>query len=498
MSNFNWDSFLKRWSQEILNSLGNDQGNLPPDVLESGWLGYPGATDEQIAMAEARLGITLPPSYRDFLQVTNGWRQTTPFIYRIWSVEDIDWFPVRHQDWIDGFLDRWGSSAIETSNAGSPTPSIPDQQYFVYGEEQDCSQIRVEYLHTALEISEKENSAIYLLNPQVITAGGEWEAWFFGDWLPGADRYPSFQLLMQAEYENFLELRETSAQQIIRFPGTSAASSLNSVKAREQVTAPEALEDDTPVIIDSENDTVEEDTLSSIDFENDTVEEEDTPFTIPSDSDVAWDSIATFTIDFQARAIAGRTEHQITAYHQQGNQQATWTGIATDALQDWMQNQLNQVVQSSSTVETPAIEDIQVKIPATLEITQLRTFQPPLAETPVSMNSSNQLLSGFVRSDEPFALEVAFRLVKLSETTLLSEQLTCLAQFYARNLKTGLITHLGDTQSENFSAREELFHSVKLTEASLQPGLYRLQVLARLEGVPVTPGYLEIPVLQVL
>ena len=78
----------------------------------------------------------------------------------------------------------------------------------MYGDAQDCSQLRVEYLATALAISTKRNSAIYVLNPQVITNDGEWEAWFFGDWLPGADRYRSFQDMMEAEYETFLELRE--------------------------------------------------------------------------------------------------------------------------------------------------------------------------------------------------------------------------------------------------------------------------------------------------
>ncbi len=49
-------------------------------------------------------------------------------------------------------------------------------------------------------------SAIYLLNPQVVTEEGEWEAWFFANWLPGAARYRSFQEMMEAEYQDFLAL----------------------------------------------------------------------------------------------------------------------------------------------------------------------------------------------------------------------------------------------------------------------------------------------------
>jgi hypothetical protein len=210
MDTFDWESFLRRWSREILKSLGNASDKLPPEAIESGWLGYPGATEEQIARAEARLKATLPPSYREFLKVSNGWRQTTPFIQKLWSTEEIEWFAVRRQAWIDAFVEGYKRTYHgDGSDASLETPSIPDREYFVYGEAQDCSKLRVEYLPTALEISDRGDSTIYLLNPQVITADGEWEAWFFGDWLPGADRYRSFREMMQVEYENFLELRDT-------------------------------------------------------------------------------------------------------------------------------------------------------------------------------------------------------------------------------------------------------------------------------------------------
>ena len=76
----------------------------------------------------------------------------------------------------------------------------------MYGQEQDPITLRVEYLQTALQISDVGDSSIYLLNPQVVTEEGEWEAWFFANWLPGAARYRSFQELMKEEYRNFLAL----------------------------------------------------------------------------------------------------------------------------------------------------------------------------------------------------------------------------------------------------------------------------------------------------
>ena len=78
-----------------------------------------------------------------------------------------------------------------------------DEEYLVYGKTQDPARFRVEYLESALEISDTGDSAIYLLNPKVVTPDGEWEAWLFANWLPGAIRYRSFAELMEAEYHSF-------------------------------------------------------------------------------------------------------------------------------------------------------------------------------------------------------------------------------------------------------------------------------------------------------
>jgi SMI1 / KNR4 family (SUKH-1) len=189
-----WRPFLETWSKELIEARAYPE--IPPELVESGWLGFPGATDEQLSVAEARLGVRLPPSYREFLTVSNGWRQTGNFIWRIWSTEEIDWFRVRNADWIDAYANPF---------SGLGESSYTDEEYLVYGETQDSVRFRVEYLESALEVSEIGDSAIFLLNPQVVTPDGEWEAWFFGNWLPGASRYRSFAELMEAEYHSFHE-----------------------------------------------------------------------------------------------------------------------------------------------------------------------------------------------------------------------------------------------------------------------------------------------------
>jgi hypothetical protein len=201
MADHNWAEFLATWSRELLEEPKIAE-MMPPEVIESSWLGYPGASEEQISAAESRLGINLPSSYREFLKVTNGWRATGLFIHNLWAVEHIDWHANRHQDRIKAFSEAY-LSAFSKAAALSPSVLVPDEEYFAYGQGQDSFAIRVQYLQTALEISDIGDDAVYLLNPQVVAANGEWEAWFFASWT-GARRHRTFWEMMLAERERFL------------------------------------------------------------------------------------------------------------------------------------------------------------------------------------------------------------------------------------------------------------------------------------------------------
>lgn len=213
MNSFNWSAFLTQWSQDILNreQAINDTQTIRKRRQQN-WLGYPGATDEQIKATEARLGKKLPPSYRAFLKVSNGWQETTPFIQNLGSTEDISWFATQYPDWLNQWMRRYRVAPASPVNGAAAALPVSDHQYFVYGDAQDCRKLRVNYLKKALAISAASDASIYLLNPEVVTEEGEWEAWFLADWLPGADRYPSFQSLMEAEYINSREIRDVPSQ----------------------------------------------------------------------------------------------------------------------------------------------------------------------------------------------------------------------------------------------------------------------------------------------
>jgi hypothetical protein len=180
MNESEWKAFLAEYNRELL-SYEEVVKVLPREVIKKGWLGYPSATDEELKAIEKRLTTRLPPSYRAFLRISNGWRFPSISILDLLPVSEVAWFREQNQDWIDAYV-----------GPSEELPAISDEDYFVYGSAQDCVKFRTEYLQTALQISEASDGAVVLLNSKIITPEGEWETWFFANWLPGAVRFRSF------------------------------------------------------------------------------------------------------------------------------------------------------------------------------------------------------------------------------------------------------------------------------------------------------------------
>lgn len=196
-----WPEFLKRLSHEVLAD-ESVRSMIPAEMIKAGWLGYPPATETELVKLEKRLKTELPPSYREFLLISNGWKFPGTFIHDLLSADKVDWFRKLHGDWIEAWL--------EGEEMGGGRVTVTHEQHCVYGPEQDCCNFRTEYWKKTLTISDIGDSAIYLLNPKVVDGNGEWESWFFANWKPGATRYRSFWELMQAELEALIRLRNTN------------------------------------------------------------------------------------------------------------------------------------------------------------------------------------------------------------------------------------------------------------------------------------------------
>lgn len=197
MSDLNWENRIREWSHKRIEALEDyEKEELPQEVIESRWFGYPGATEEQIIKAETRLSVTFPPSYREFLKVSNGLRAVTEddiMGIKFHSTEVVTWLATNEQELIDMF----------TQQDKNP---ILDQEYFVYGESHNPYTYRSEYFQTLLDVggSIVAYNYYYSLNPQIITNQGEWEAWWFDRLSPpySVQRYPSFSEMMNDYFSN--------------------------------------------------------------------------------------------------------------------------------------------------------------------------------------------------------------------------------------------------------------------------------------------------------
>lgn len=181
-----WHPFLARWSAQLMTTHLAARVDPAPDAPD--WLGYAPATDDDVSELERRLGLLLPPSYASFLRTSNGWRRTTFAIGRIRPSAEVNWFRIENEQWAGIYADS-GSDA-------------PDEDYYAYDQDGSGPFHRAAHMKHLIQISDVDDGVL-LLNPQAVTPDGEWEAWFFANWVPGAVRYPSFAHLMLQDYRSF-------------------------------------------------------------------------------------------------------------------------------------------------------------------------------------------------------------------------------------------------------------------------------------------------------
>ncbi|MGW3917278.1 SMI1/KNR4 family protein [Streptomyces sp. NPDC005070] len=175
-ASFNWNQFLGRWQAEWVPRAGRDGDGEQGAVA----LGRPGADEAAIAAAEERLGRRLPPSYREFLAVSDGWHvDQTAGIYQLGGAADIDWCRDPHDM----------TSVYQESLGDNPR----QEEVLLAGMWQ-----------RALRLETDSDMSDALLDPGDRDEDGEWALYVYKGWsgeLP--DRYPSFRAYMEAMYRSF-------------------------------------------------------------------------------------------------------------------------------------------------------------------------------------------------------------------------------------------------------------------------------------------------------
>ncbi|MBB6550917.1 SMI1/KNR4 family protein [Nonomuraea rubra] len=162
-----WKPFLQRWSEEW--HLAN------PDEEPDGdpWLGCTPATEDEVRALESRLGCVLPPSFREFLLVTNGWRHAGNFVRSLRGTEEIGWLADLEPMWADAYAD-WDEEDTEPAAARS------------------------------LLISLEADAGVVYLDPGDVDEHGEWAAYDVFSWTAmGPDRHGSFYEKMYDFYAGF-------------------------------------------------------------------------------------------------------------------------------------------------------------------------------------------------------------------------------------------------------------------------------------------------------
>ncbi|MBO1336339.1 SMI1/KNR4 family protein [Streptomyces sp. VRA16 Mangrove soil] len=183
---FDWQRFLTRWSDEWAASRAE---SIDPDPASTGAdddarLGYPPATEADITALEQRLGRELPPSYREFLKVSDGWRYAGRFVWQVHGTAGAHW----HEDGFGLGADFDAFWAEE----GNP-PEVRAQ---------------VGLWSRALQVDAESDAVFVLLDPEDVSADGEWAVRTWAGWrAEEPDRYPSFAHFMVAMHQEFHRFR---------------------------------------------------------------------------------------------------------------------------------------------------------------------------------------------------------------------------------------------------------------------------------------------------
>ncbi|WP_406175003.1 SMI1/KNR4 family protein [Streptomyces sp. NBC_00996] len=175
---FNWQDFLGRWQEEwVPRAEHEEDGDGGPGPVR---LGGPGADEAAITTVEKRLGKRLPPSYRQFLAASDGWRvEQTAGVYQLGGIADIDWS-----------RDPYGLTEVYEENLGDDPR---EQEVLLAGMWQ-----------RSLRLETDSDMTLALLDPGDRDEHGEWALYIYKGWSGEyPDRYPSFRAYMEAMYRSF-------------------------------------------------------------------------------------------------------------------------------------------------------------------------------------------------------------------------------------------------------------------------------------------------------
>ncbi|MFI2380295.1 SMI1/KNR4 family protein [Streptomyces sp. NPDC018964] len=182
---FDWRSFLLEWSGEWADSLPDDEarGEADEAARQARWLGFPPASEERIAALEKRLGRRMPPSYREFLKVSDGWRHAGGFVSLLAGTADARW----HDD--ESELAAMFEEDLD-DDAG------PEERW------------EADLWRRGLQLDVESDVTYVLMDPEDVDEDGEWAVYTWASWRAAPpERHASFLAFMRDMHREFHSLR---------------------------------------------------------------------------------------------------------------------------------------------------------------------------------------------------------------------------------------------------------------------------------------------------
>ncbi|MFJ5226668.1 SMI1/KNR4 family protein [Streptomyces sp. NPDC088400] len=182
---FDWRPFLLKWSGEWADSTPDGKTRSEDDeaARRARWLGFPPASEERIAVLEKRLGRRMPPSYREFLKVSDGWRHAGGSVWLLAGTEAACWHNNKSglADMLEGYLNE---------DAG------PEERR------------EADIWRRGLQLDVKSDITHVLLDPEDVDEDGEWAVYTWASWrAESPERHANFVEFMRDMHRQFHSLR---------------------------------------------------------------------------------------------------------------------------------------------------------------------------------------------------------------------------------------------------------------------------------------------------
>lgn len=180
-----WRPFLLSWSGEWADSLSASEPLSEDDeaARRTRWLGAPPASEERITAMESGLGVRMPPSYREFLKASDGWRHAGWFVSLLAGTAQVRW----HDD---------ESGLAEVFEECLDEDAGPEERR------------EADLWRRGLQLDVESDATYVLMDPEDVDEDGEWAVYTWAGWRAAPPhRYANFAEFMRHMHREYHNVR---------------------------------------------------------------------------------------------------------------------------------------------------------------------------------------------------------------------------------------------------------------------------------------------------